>query len=60
MYKISETAASKCLLGSVLVKTSVCVMGEPNWALCVLVSGLDLLGYLPIDLVQATGKSLDI
>lgn len=57
VYKISETAASKCLLDSVLVKSPVCIMGEPNWALCILVSGLDLLGYFPIDLAQASEKS---
>lgn len=54
-----ETAASKCMLGSVLGKSPVCVMGESNWALYVLVAGLGLLGFFPIDLTQASEKSLD-
>lgn len=52
----SETAASKCLLGSVLVKSPVCVLGESHWALCVLVSGLALLGYVPDINWSCTGK----
>lgn len=55
----SETAASKCLLGSVLVKLPVCVMGQSNWALSVLVSGLGLLRFFSTDLAQASEKSLD-
>lgn len=34
-------------------------MGESNWALYVLVAGLGLLGFFPIDLTQASEKSLD-